>query len=82
MSSSIVSVELSEPLLNFAAAEAQRRGTSVAEWLRDEVAERLNTRTATEKFFRLRRERAAAGSAQSLLDRIPANEPEPGDELD
>ena len=82
MSSSIVSVELPEPLLSFAAEEAQRHGTSVGEWLRDEVADRLKVRTATEEFFRVRRERAAAGSGQNLLDRIPAHPPDLGDELE
>ena len=82
MSSAVISIELSEPLLAFASQEASRRGTTIANLVLEDLAHRMKVRVETEEFFRARRERAIPGAFQALLDRVPNRPPYPGDELE
>ena len=73
----IESIRLPAELQSRAARLAELEGVSVEQWIADAVA----TKADTAEFFNSRTQRASGKTLSEILNLVPDNPPEPGDEL-
>jgi hypothetical protein len=82
MSETFLSVGISESLYQEASQQARRAGVSLEQWLLAVAAERVRDEQVADRFFRHRVSQETAGQMmREILDNIPDNPPDPGDEL-
>lgn len=76
------SLELPEGITTVAAAQAERAGISLDQYLMSIIASRLGAQAEAERYFAARAARAVPGRAREILSRAGIGRPpEPGDEL-
>jgi len=81
MSESVISVRLSDSLLEDASQAAARTGLSLEEWLRSVAADRVRDTYVLEKYFSRTPQPGDGEELLALLDKAPDLPPVPGDEL-
>jgi hypothetical protein len=82
MSETVLSVRISEPLYEDASQQARRAGISLEQWLLAVAADRVRDDQVADRFFRHRVPQELAGQMiREILDSVPDNPPDPGDEL-
>lgn len=75
-------LRMPEEIKAAAAAQAERAGVSLNQYLLSIVASRVGAQAETERYFAARAARSVPGRAKAILARAgQGNPPEPGDEL-
>ena len=75
------SVTLPDSIVRAAEVQVRLHGVSLEDWISRAVAERLDTQEAVEEYFSVRAAGASGRSLGEILDQVPDNPPDPGDEL-
>jgi len=73
----IESVQLPADLQSRVTRLAELEGVSVEQWIAEAVAAKADTA----EFFNSRAQRASGKTLREILDLVPDNSPDPGDEL-
>jgi hypothetical protein len=81
MNSAHISLDLSSSAFAYVSSEAERSGTTVEQWLQEDLERRSILHKQTEQFFEMRRARAIPGAFERVMQAVPDVPPMPGDEL-
>jgi HicB family len=75
-------LRLPDDLKALAAAQAERMGMSLNQYITTVVAVRVGAQAEAERFFAARSKRARPGNAKELLARMGTEEPREGDRIE
>ncbi len=75
-------LRLPDDLKTMAAAQAERMGMSLNQYITTVLAVRVGAQAEAERFFTTRAKRARRGNAKQLLARMGTEEPREGDRIE
>lgn len=81
MSKATYPLKLPASIKAAAARLAKEDGVSLNQWIASAVAQKIGAVESAAEFFAQRAARAKPGALKRILDKVPDNPPDPGDEL-